>query len=170
MPDLNNIISLIQNSKNTLFILCGFPYAGKSFIAKQLLEQTDITFVSIDEIFNRHGFDWDSNTLPDTQTWEQIFNESYEQTKQLLQNGKNVLYDSTNQTVASRNKLREIANVAGAETKVVFIKSSTENVWERWAENQKIPNRSVVSKDLVQETINMFEEPTEEENLVVINN
>jgi len=170
MPDLNNIISLIQNSKNTLFILCGFPYAGKSFIAKQLLERTDITFVSIDEIFNRHGFDWDSNTLPDTQAWEQIFNESYEQTKQALQGEKNVLYDSTNQTVASRNKLREIANVAGAETKVVLIKSSTETVWERWAENQKIPSRSVVSKDLVQETIDMFEEPAEEENLVVINN
>jgi predicted kinase len=80
MPDLNNIISLIQNSKSTLFILCGFPYAGKSFIAKQLLEQTDITFVSIDEILNRHGFDWNSNTLPDTGTWGQIFNESYEQT------------------------------------------------------------------------------------------
>ena len=170
MPGLSNIISLIQNSKNTLFILCGFPYAGKSFIAKQLLEQTDITFVSIDEIFHQHGFDWNSNTLPDTGAWEQIFNESYEQTKQALRGRNNVLYDSTNQTVASRNKLREIADVVGADTKVVFIKSPTETIWERWNENRKNPSRSVVNRDLIEMTIDMFEEPTEEEHVIVINN
>ena len=164
------LVSLIQNSQKTLFILCGFPYAGKSYIAEQLIEQTDIVLVSIDAVFYSQGFNWDSNTLPDTEDWGQIFNESYELTRQALLDGKSVLYDSTNQTVTSRDKLREIANSVGADTKVVFIKSPTETVWKRWKDNQKNTMRSVVSKDLVQQTIDMFEEPKEDENVIVINN
>lgn len=170
MPDLNSLISLIQSSHRTLFVLCGFPYAGKSFIAGQLLEHTNLRFVSIDNIFRAHGFDWNSNTLPDANMWEQIFSESYEQTKEALMDGKNVLYDSTNQTVSSRDKLREVARSVEADAKVVYVKSSTENVWKRWKENQERQSRSIVSKDFVQITIDMFEEPTEEENTIIINN
>lgn len=170
MPDLHNLISLLQNSQKTLFILCGFPYAGKSYIAKQLIKETDATFISIDDIFHTHGFDWNSNNLPDTEGWEQIFVESYNRAKRALTNGNSVLYDSTNQTLASRDKLREVADSTGAEAKVVFIKTPVEVVWQRWEENQKDPTRSVVSKELVQQTIDMFEEPTEDENVIVMDN
>lgn len=170
MTDIHKIISIIKEANRTLFILCGFPYAGKSYIAKQILSHTDVVFVSIDDIFHRHSFDWDSNTLPDAYEWEQIFSESYEEVRQSLRNGKNVLYDSTNQTVVSRDKLREIAGSVDTETKVIYIKASIENVWNRWKENQKNRTRSVVDKALVQQTINMFEEPTEEENVIIINN
>lgn len=170
MPDLHNLISLLQNSRKTLFILCGFPYAGKSYIAKQLIRETDATFISIDDIFHAHGFDWDSNNLPDTEGWEQIFAESYEKTRRALMDGKNVLYDSTNQTLASRDKLREVAESVGAEAKVVFVKTPVEVVWQRWEENQKEPTRSVVRKELVQQTIDMFEEPSEDENVIIVNN
>jgi predicted kinase len=170
MPDLNNFISRIQNSRKTLYILCGLPYAGKSFVAKHVQTKTDITFVSIDDIFHAQGFDWNSNTLPNADTWEQIFNDSYEHTTQALREGKNVLYDSTNQTLASRDKLREVATSMGANTKVIYIKSPVEMVWKRWDENQKNPTRPAINRKLVQQTIDMFEEPTEHENLLVINN
>jgi predicted kinase len=170
MSDINSLISLIQNSHRTLFILCGFPYAGKSYVATQVQTKTDITFVSIDDIFHARGFDWNSNTLPNVDTWEQIFSESYEQTKRALMAGKNVLYDSTNQTVASRDRLREVVKSVSANTKVIYIKSPVEVIWKRWEDNQQNPTRSVVSRELVQQTINMFEEPTENENVLVINN
>ena len=170
MIDLKNTISIIQHSKCTLFILCGFPYVGKSHIAKQLLQKIDIALVSIDDIFNRSGFDWDSSTLPDAKAWELIFNESYEQTKQTLREGKNVLYDSTNQTIVSRDTLREIAKGAGADVCVLYIKTPIETVWRRWEENQSKPSRSVVSRELVQMTIDMFEEPGEDESVIVIHN
>lgn len=170
MPNLNNALPLIQNSKNTLFILCGFPYAGKSFVARQLEAETDVVFVSIDAIFHTYGFDWNTNNLPDIETWEQIFNESYKQIKQALTDGRNVLYDSTNQSVVSRDKLRQVANSVGANSRVIYVQSSVENVWKRWEENHKSLNRSVVSKELVQQTIDMFEEPTDDENTLVIHN
>lgn len=170
MVNLKNSISKIQNSKSTLFMLCGFPYSGKSYVSSQIQQQTDIQVVAIDDIFKAKGFDWNTNTLPNEIEWKDIFQESYIQTKRALLDGKNVLYDSTNQTIVSRDKLREVAKSVGADTCVLYIKTSTDTVWHRWEENHNNPQRSVVSRELVQQTIDMFEEPTEDENVLVIEN
>ncbi len=126
--------------------------------------------VSIDDIFKAKGFDWDTNNLPDNTQWQEIFDESYQNVKGALAQGKNVLYDSTNQTVISRDILRSQADMLGASTCVVYIQSPIVEVWKRWDENNQNPTRSVVSKELVQMTIDTFEEPTESENVIVINN
>jgi len=170
MTDLQKIIDIIQRSKNTLFILSGFPYAGKSFIVNQVKSQTEIVVVSIDDIFKTKGFDWNTHVLPTTDEWEQIFDESYRVTKESLQQGKNVMYDSTNQTVLSRDTLRTLARLVGATTYVLYIKTPIDKVWKRWEANKNNPIRSVVSKELVQQTIDMFQEPTEIENVIVVDN
>lgn len=170
MLDLSSITSNIQDSETTLFILCGFPYAGKSFISTQLQQQTGIQVVAIDDVFKRKGFNWDTNKLPSPIEWDQIFNEVFENIKDNLKRGKNVLFDSTNQTIASRNTLRDTALSVGASTKVIYVKTPIETVWQRWEENRNNPKRSVVSRELVQQTIDMFEEPTESENVVTFYN
>lgn len=170
MLNLSNLISKIQNSQKTLFILCGYPYAGKSYVVNQIKSHADIMVVSIDDIFNAKGFGWDTNNLPDNTQWQEIFDESYENVKGALTQGINVLYDSTNQTVASRDILRSQADSVGASTCVVYIQSPIVEVWKRWEENKENPTRSMVSKELVQVTIDMFEEPNESENVIVINN
>jgi predicted kinase len=168
--NIDNLIQTIQESKRTLFILCGFPYAGKSFVAEELQKRTDIVYVGIDAIFHTHGFDWDTNKLPNPDEWQKIFNESYEEAIMALTQGKNVLYDSTNQTMVSRNRLREVAHLVDASACVIYIKSSVETVLNRWEENQKNPIRPAVSRELVQMTIKQFEVPTENEKVVVVNN
>ncbi len=170
MPNLDELIKTIKESQKTLFILCGFPYAGQSFVAGELRKYTDIVFVSIDTIFHAHGFDWDTNTLPDTDAWQKIFDESYEISKDALREGNNVLYDSTNQTLVSRNKLRDIARSVGARTMVIYVQCSPETVWKRWNENQEKSTRSVVNKELVRITIDAFEVPTDNENVITIIN
>lgn len=170
MQNIKRITQTIQESKYRLFILCGFPYAGKSFVAKGLKKSSDVICVAIDDIFHARGFDWNTDTLPNNDEWQNIFDESYEMSKIALQDGKNALYDSTNQTCASRDKLRKVARSVGAETIVIYIQCSHETIWKRWGENQKNQNRSVVSKDLVQMTIDQFEVPTEDENVITIKN
>ena len=170
MHNLDNLLSLIHDSKGKLFVLCGYPYAGKSYVADEILKHTDIEVVSIDNIFKKKGFDWDSDRLPNAEEWNEIFEESYERTKTALEQRTNVLYDSTNQTIASRDKLRELASSAGAQSTVIYIKTSIENVWKRWEENQQNPSRSIVSRELVQQTIDMFEEPLVSEGALIIEN
>lgn len=45
-----------------------------------------------------------------------------------------------------------------------------ETVWKRWEENNVNWNRSVVSRELIQTTIDTFEPPSTEENVLVIVN
>lgn len=170
MPNLKDITNKIDSEHGTLFILCGYPYAGKSFIAQQILAGTDIAYVSIDDIFHARGFDWNLNRLPNATAWEQIFDESYAKTREFLKMGKNVLYDSTNQTVVSRDKLRAVACSVSAEAYVIYVHTSVEKVWKRWEASSKSEDRHNVSKDLVEETITMFEVPTEQENVLCIEN
>ena len=170
MLHLKDTISKIQNSKGTLFIMCGFPYAGKSYVARELQQHVDIAVIAIDDIFKANGFDWDTNVLPNNEEWEEIFNESYQLVKDNLRKGKSVLYDSTNQTIASRDKLREIATSAGADTCVLYIKTPIETVWKRWENNINNPQRSVVGRELVQQTIDVFEEPMQQEGVHIITN
>ncbi len=132
MPNLDDLIKTINESQKTLFIMCGFSYAGKSFVAEELRKNTDIVYVSIDAIFHKHGFNWNTNKLPGTEEWKKIFDESREQTKTILSEGKNVLYDSTNQTLVGRNELRKIASSVGSETYVIYIQTSVGTVWKRW--------------------------------------
>lgn len=170
MSNLVNFQSTVRSAKKTLFILCGYPYAGKSYVVNEILKYTDIEVVSVDNIFKEKGFDWDSDKLPNSSEWMEIFDESYDKTAIALKQGKNVLYDSTNQTIASRDKLRELASSVGALCSVIYIKTSTENVWKRWEENQQNPSRSIVGRELVQQTIDMFEEPLESEQVIIIEN
>lgn len=161
---------MLQDSKRILFILCGLPYAGKSFIANQLIRNTKIEVIAIDDIFESRGFDWNTNKLPTATEWQEIFVESYEAVHDALRQGKNVLYDSTNHTKASRDALREVATSVGASSCVIYVKTPAEVIWERWRENQKSPSRPQVSAELVQATIDSFEEPQGEENVIVIDN
>lgn len=49
--DRNRLSSKIQNSQKTLFILCGFPYAGKSYVVQQVQMHSDI------ELMRQEGYE-----------------------------------------------------------------------------------------------------------------
>lgn len=170
MYGFDSVVARLQSSKGALFILCGYPYSGKSYVAYQLQKETDVSSVSIDRIFYEHGFDWDTNVLPGADEWGSIFNESYERIREKLMDDMNVLYDSTNHTAESREALRAIADSVGSETSVVYVATTEDSVWKRWRESAEQQSRPLIPKELVMETIEAFEEPTEEENTLIIQN
>src|SRR3989344_4045319 len=155
METIEKLIQSINNPHKTLWILCGLPYSGKTYIGKKILEQTSCIYVSIDAILETLHYDWNTNKLPDTEGWKK---------------GLNVLYDSTNHTKASRDKLREVAHSVGADAKVIYIDVSAKVAIDRWQENKKQKNRFVLDENLLHETINAMEIPTADEKLIVIKN
>jgi predicted kinase len=167
---LNGVINIIKSSETKLYILCGYPYSGKSYVAEKIVSETGIKLISIDSIFESVGFSWDDNRLPTTAEWENIFTIAYERIAETLAVGESVLFDSTNHTHVSRNKLKEIADAHNAEYSLIYVKTTVETVWQRWEENNLNPTRSKVSSELVQQTIDAFEEPNENENVIVIEN
>lgn len=167
---LEDIIRSISSSKRTLYILCGLPYSGKTYLALKIIEKTNCVYVSIDHILKDFGYDWDSNKLPDEQGWKKVFDISYQKSQEALREGLNVLYDSTNHTKISRDILRKVAYDVGASAKVVYVAVSAKTVWKRWEESSILKDRSVVDKKLVDMTIKAFEIPTEDENLFIVQN
>lgn len=165
---LDQLISQINDSQRTLWILCGLPYSGKTHLAQQIVERTSIVHISIDHILKELDFDWDTGHLPDTAGWEKVFNLSYAMTRDALKGGLNVLYDSTNHTKISRDTLRTIAQESGADAKVIFVDTPIEVIWERWTKNRLTKNRSVIARDLVEQTIQSFEIPTSSEGEVFL--
>ena len=164
----STIAALINSSQKTLFILCGLPYSGKTYVSDRLHTETGISVMRIDDILRKRGFYWNTNKLPNEAEWRGIFEESYQATKNILERSENVVYDSTNHTLASREKLRELAKQSGAETAVIFVNTPKHIIWERWEKNKKLTTRSIVAKDLVQMTINAFEPPTQYEHVIEI--
>ncbi len=65
MENLDQLVKSINDSHKTLWILCGFPYSGKTHFAKKILEQTSCVYVSIDNILAELHYDWNTNRLPD---------------------------------------------------------------------------------------------------------
>lgn len=152
--------------KPILYILCGLPYSGKTFIAKNLTRKFGWSYVSIDVIREQLGFSWEENDKVTEYDWRRIFEQSYADMIKKLQSGKSVIYDSTNHDADGREKLRRYAAKAGYDAKVIFIDVPEEVVGERWKQNQEITTRSHISKELVQWTIEHLETPGEEENVL----
>jgi predicted kinase len=163
---LEEIIQDMKVSHRTLYVLCGLPYSGKTYLSREIRAKIPCVYVSIDEIFRGSGYDWDSNRLPDEGGWKKIFNDSYRDSQDALKNNMNVLYDSTNHTRASRDELRRIAGDVGARTKVIYVDAPVEEIWKRWEKNRTMNERSVVDRKLVEMTVNSFEVPTEDESVL----
>lgn len=170
MEYLKEVIRDINNSNKTLYILCGLPYSGKTYLSERVLAKTSCAYVSIDQILQELGFDWNLNKLPDGDEWEQVFNISYQKSQEALRGGLNVLYDSTNHTKISRDVLRKIAKDVGACAKVIYIDVPIETIWQRREENIIKKDRSKIDKKLVDMTIKSFEIPTDDENLIIVKN
>lgn len=168
--NIRPVFDALRSFEPSLLILCGLPYAGKSHVARIICKAMPCAFVSIDEMLEKRGFDWNSSHLPDDTGWNEVFQASYHQTLEALKQGKNVLYDSTNHTRLSRDRLRDVAQRVGATAFVVFVDATPEVVRTRWVANQISKQRFVLSQKLLEQTIGMFERPEEDERVIRIEN
>ncbi|NTW89626.1 MAG: ATP-binding protein [Candidatus Moranbacteria bacterium] len=162
--DLDDIIRRMRSSHGILYILCGLPYSGKTYAARKILDAVPCVYVSVDDILEALGYDWNAGKLPDEKGWESVMDISYRRTREALWDSKNVLYDSTNHTKISRDELRKVADDAGAGSRVVFVDAPAGVVRRRWEENKTSRKRFVLSEELLDMTIDALEVPGSDED------
>lgn len=172
MYNIKNLADTVKNSEAKLYIFCGLPYAGKTYLLKQWQAQHPdlISIVSLDSVFEEFGYSWDEDRQPDEAGWKKILAQAKTEIVAALSINKSVFYDSTNHTKISRDKLKQVAETAGKEAVVVYVKSDPSTVWARYEDNAQNKTRPQVNRTLVQEVIDTFEEPTTDENVLVIQN
>lgn len=148
-----------------VYILCGLPFAGKTTLAKALVERLGFARVDMDEINTRKGMGLHGEAIVQEE-WDDTYAESYRQLDQLLQAGQSVLFDAANFTKAQRDYLRTIAAKHGASAQVIYVDVSETEARERWLQNRITQQRYDVRDDDFAYVVTYFAVPTPDEHVL----
>ncbi len=153
-------------NKPTQYLLVGFPYSGKTTLAKELVKEFNFVHINLDQLKWNLGYtDVGDDGVPD-EAWKKIFNKADELVVKYLKEGKNVVNEYAWITKEWRDRARKVASDHGFETKLIYIKLPKEEIKKRWLENSKTKNRFHWPKEEFERMFTEFEEPTANENII----
>ena len=149
--------------KPTLFILCGYPFAGKSTLCQKIVSHADnVVHYCIDSFFDQHP-----ELKDEEDRWEFVFQYGRELSCKALKSGKHVLYDATNYLEKERAKLRRMAQDCGGDCAVLYVEIPKDVARHRLEENRGTLSRKDVDEDAWEEVTGDFEVPSPEENVLL---
>jgi len=117
--------------KQTVILLCGLPYSGKSSFA-QALAADGFEVISLDAINQERGFGIDGAPVPGSE-WLETHQIAHSRMRALLADDKPVVWDDTNYAAWIRDPIFEAAIEAGGDPVVVFVDTPIEEIRNRRA-------------------------------------
>ena len=154
-------------SKPVQYLLVGFPYSGKTTLAEELEKRLGFAHINIDQLkFGKGYTDVGDDDVPDL-VWNEIFTEADKLIVKHLSEGKNLANEYAWITKEWRDRARKVAADAGFLTKVIYIKLPKEIIRKRWMENSKTNSRFHWPKEEFERNFKDFEEPTQDEDVIV---
>lgn len=155
-------------SEVSLYVLAGPPYAGKTTLRKELVKRFGFEVVSIDEINSERGIGLEVRPIPQ-EDWNITYSEAYRRLKELLNAGKRVVFDGANLPLHERQTPKQIAQSLGLQSRLIYVQISEEEAGERRLRNLQTKERGHVDDETFKMALEMFEEPTPEENPLIFN-
>ncbi len=150
----------------TLYIMCGVGFSGKSTLAKKIAEHTKSILISQDALFFEK--EKELNLSQDSEDdWRMVINMCRDKIKEELSKSHSVVFDDTSTKFRYREKLRTIAKMTGADTKVIFLDTPIEVQKERQLKNKISKERHDVKQEYLDDAIQELEIPTDGENVLV---
>ena len=146
----------------------GYPGAGKTFLARQLIEDIQAAHVQSDrirfELFEEPRYDRQEN---------QIVSHLMEyMTEEFLNAGLSVLYDINAMRVSQRRELRDIARKHKAEVLLIWLQVDAESAYARVSkrDRRKTDDKysGSVSRDSFNQLAGTMQNPTQTEDYMVI--
>jgi predicted kinase len=149
---------------NTLYALCGLPFAGKSSVARKLATRTGAVLVSLDAINGEYDVGLDGAAISVDQ-WQRTYAEAYRRIAEQLVHGQSVIFDHGNFSRAERDQVRAIAAQAGARVQFVYVPVAPAEARRRLLANRQTRERDV-RDDNFELALQMFEPPDAEVDVV----
>jgi predicted kinase len=152
--------------KPKLYLLVGYPGAGKTTLSKLIAERTGAVHIWAD--VERHKLFGDA-THSHAESLK-LYDYLNTETEKLLAAGHSVIFDTNFNFRADRDLLREIASRHGAETVVIWIQVPKDEAKQRVV--NKIDKRNGYRVAMTEEQFDAItaklEEPTDDENVIKI--
>ena len=148
--------------KPTVYLLCGLPGSGKTTYAKKLEEQGAARLTVDEEVFNRVGKNFNSESLD--QHEKNIKEEYKERLRKEIQERRSVVLDYGFWKKSERDEYKQLAEELGGEWKLYFFDVPSDILKSRVVlrnENDS-ENNHVISEELLERFILGFEKPTDE--------
>lgn len=158
----------MQLTPPLLIITMGYPGAGKTFFARQFADQFELPRLSEDviryELFEKPQFNDDEADII-----ERIMHYGLEQ---LLTTKQTVVYEGMNLTLATRNKIYDVARKSGYRTLTVWVQTDIATAAARSAKRDRRNQDSKYSFDIEKHTFSYLkdrlERPSDKESAVII--
>lgn len=116
-----------MQNKPTLYLMLGYPGAGKTTVARVISQLTGATHLWADGERRERFGDPTYSEEENKQLYDQMNNE----TAELLAAGKSVVFDTGFNKLADRDHLRALAAEQGADTRLVWVSVDAETARAR---------------------------------------
>lgn len=153
-------------SKSVLYLMVGYPGAGKTTVAQWIAEKTGAVHLWAD--VERHKmFDQPSHAEAESQ---QLYHRLNQQAEQLLTSGKSVVFDTSFNHYRDRQLLRDIADRHSANTIVIWVATPMPVAQERAVHSNVVRNgyNFTMNKEQFTTTAGKLEPPHENEKVIKI--
>ena len=155
-----------------VYLLCGLPGSGKTTYAKKIVDEQGALSLSIDdEMIKRYGvagidYPTEKRNEYKTSVMEIIKSKIVED----IRNGQSVVLDFGVRKKMDREYFRDLVESNGAEMQLIYLKASRALLLERLNRRADIEkgNNFIVTPDMLDERIAIFEEPNNENGKVII--
>ena len=131
----------------TLIYTCGYPFSGKSTLARAISAETGFAVVEVDQ--------W----MDSTDTWRDAYIAAYREIRQYLGAGESVVFDSVAHTRKNRYRLDRLAAAYDARSICVWLDVPVDEANRRRLANQAKPVRANVSHEGFTWITSEFEPP-----------
>ncbi|MDD5147753.1 MAG: ATP-binding protein [Candidatus Daviesbacteria bacterium] len=151
-----------------LFILCGLSFSGKTYLAQKIAEHLPVTIISFDAIYEELRQKVGGDLSSQSEAWDQVKQIALSSLQKNLQEGKNVVWDSTNPLRKYREELVAIGDCFDAQSIVVYVNTPLDEIRKRRQENKATHRRSDRGSDDFEQKLRIWENPLEGERVIQI--
>jgi predicted kinase len=134
-----------------LIYTCGYPFSGKSTLARAIAEATGYSLVEVD-----------AHTVS-TESWRDAYVAAYSEMRNHLATGHSVVLDSVAHTRKNRYRLHRIAATCQAEHTCIWLDVPVDEADRRRRTNQRKPTRANVPDEGFNWIVSAFEPPGPDE-------
>ena len=148
---------------NSLYIMCGLPFAGVSTVARSFAKATDSILISFDQ---EHLIrDRSERTYYFTLTMRTL---ALEKVLELLKTGQSVVYDDHNFSREERMSVRAQGLPERTHSYIVYVETPIETILMRRTQRKQIKNAKQLWQKDLETALEKFEIPNQAEDADLI--